>query len=178
VTTPAILSPGASAIPAELRDRAQWVAWKLTKRKQDKKPTKLPFDPATGRIASSTDPSTWGTLEQALARLAQGGYDGIGFVFAEDDPYTGIDLDYALDEAGELEPWARPIVERFPSYAERSPLGRGLHIIVKGTVPDGQGHRVPLKKTALWLDGAHPEAAVEMYSSGRFFTMTGEVWHA
>jgi putative DNA primase/helicase len=167
----------AAAIPPELRDRAQWVAWKLTRRKQDKKPTKLPFDPATGRMASSTDPATWGTLEQALARVDQGGYDGVGFVFTDADPYTGIDLDYALDEAGEAEPWARPIVERFASYTERSPSGRGLHIIIRGSVPDGQGHKVALRKTPLWVEGAHPEAAVEMYSSGRFFTMTGEVWH-
>jgi putative DNA primase/helicase len=165
------------AIPLELRERPQWLTWKLTKRKQAKKPTKAPFDPATGRMASSTDPSTWGTLEQALGRLGQGGYDGVGFVFAEDDPYTGIDLDYALNEAGELEPWARFIVERFASYTERSPSGRGLHIIIRGTIPDGQGHKRDLRKTPLWVDGAHPEAAVEMYSSGRFFTMTGELWH-
>jgi putative DNA primase/helicase len=175
VTTPA--APNVSAIPAELRERRQWLVWKLLQRKQDKKPTKVPHNPLTGRSASSTDPATWGTLEQAVERLSQGGYDGLGFVFTDEDPYTGIDLDRALDNAGALEPWARPIVERFASYTERSPSGTGLHIIIRGTVPDGQGHKVPLKKTPLWVEGAHPEAAVEMYSSGRFFTMTGEVWH-
>lgn len=165
------------AIPLELRQRDQWVTWKLIQRKQDKRPTKIPFDSKTGKNASTTDPKTWSTITQALERLSQGGYDGVGFVFCDDDPFTGIDLDHALSDAGELEPWARPIVGKFASYTELSPSRTGLHIIIRGTVPDGQGHRVDLKKTPLWIEGAHPEAAIEMYSSGRFFTMTGEVWH-
>jgi primase-polymerase (primpol)-like protein len=174
-----ILDVNATALPTEMRERRQWVAWKLIKRKQDKKPTKIPYNPATGTNASTTDPTTWGTIDQALDRLSQGGYDGIGFVFAEDDPYTGIDLDQALHaETGELEAWARPIVDRFASYTEISPSKTGLHIIIRGMVPDGQGHKVSLRKTPLWVDSAHPDAAIEMYSAGRFFTMTGGVWHA
>jgi putative DNA primase/helicase len=167
----------AAAFPAELIERNQWVAWKLIQRKQDAKPTKLPYDAKTGQMASSTDPTTWAGLQAALDRFSQGGYSGVGYVFAENDPYTGIDLDHALSDAGELELWARPIVERFNSYTELSPSRTGLHIIIRGKVPDGQGHLVKLRKTPLWREDAHPDAAIEMYSSGRFFTMTGEVWH-
>jgi putative DNA primase/helicase len=167
----------AAAFPAELVERNQWVTWKLIQRKTDKKPTKIPYDAKTGGNAKSTDPKTWASLNDALERIKQGGYDGVGYVFADDDPYTGIDLDHALSDAGELEPWARPIVAAFASYTELSPSRTGLHIIIRGIVPDGQGHRVELKKTPLWVEGAHPEAAIEMYSSGRFFTMTGEVWN-
>jgi putative DNA primase/helicase len=163
--------------PAELAERAQWVNWKLIQKRTDAKPTKIPYDAKTGGSASSTDPTTWASLEAALERLSQGGYDGVGYVFAEDDPYTGIDLDHALSDAGELEPWAQPIVAAFDSYTELSPSRTGLHIIIRGRVPDGQGHLVKLRKTPLWREDAHPDAAIEMYSSGRFFTMTGEVWH-
>jgi putative DNA primase/helicase len=166
-----------AAYPTELTDRVQWVNWKLIQRKQDKKPTKLPYDAKTGRMASSTDPATWASLKEALERFGQGGYDGVGYVFADDDPYTGIDLDHAVSDAGELEPWAKPIVTTFDSYTELSPSRTGLHIIIRGKVPDGQGHLVKLRKTPLWRDDAHPDAAIEIYSSGRFFTMTGEVWH-
>jgi putative DNA primase/helicase len=167
----------APTYPAELAARAQWVDWKLIQKRTDAKPTKIPYDAKTGRAASSTDPKTWASLEAALERFGQGGYDGVGYVFAEDDPYTGIDLDHALSDAGELEPWAQPIVKAFASYTELSPSRTGLHIIIRGKVPDGQGHLVKLRKTPLWREDAHPEAAIEMYSSGRFFTMTGEVWN-
>jgi putative DNA primase/helicase len=167
----------AMRFPTELAERNQWVVWKLTQRTRDARPTKIPFDAKTGGSASSTDPKTWASLDVALERFCPGGYSGVGFVFTEDDPYTGIDLDHALSEAGELEPWARPIVTAFASYTELSPSRTGLHIIIRGTIPDGVGHKVDLRKTPLWVKGAHPDAAIEMYSSGRFFTMSGEVWH-
>jgi primase-polymerase (primpol)-like protein len=99
-----------ASFPAELGARNQWVNWKLTQRKRDAKPTKIPYDAKTGGNAKSTDPKTWASLQEALERVSQGGYDGVGYVFSEDDPYTGIELDHALSGAGELEPWARPIV--------------------------------------------------------------------
>jgi putative DNA primase/helicase len=167
----------AATFPAELVKLNQWVNWKLTQRKTDAKPTKIPYNAKTGSSASTTDPKTWASLDEALDRVSQGGYSGVGYVFAEDDPYTGIDLDHALSDAGELEPWAQPIVKAFASYTELSPSRTGLHIIIRGTVPDGKGHKVDLRKTPLWRDDAHPNAAIEMYSSGRFFTFTGEVWH-
>src|SRR5215213_5756189 len=166
-----------ATFPAELSELDQWVDWKLIQKRTDAKPTKIPYDAKTGRAASSTNPNTWASLEEALKRLSQSGYDGVGYVFAEDDPYSGIDLDHALSDAGELELWAQPIVTAFASYTELSPSRTGLHIIIRGKVPDGQGHKVDLCKTPLWIEGAHPEAAIEIYSSGRFFTMSGEVWH-
>src|SRR5262249_30206676 len=75
-------------IPKELRDRAQWVVWKY--RKKNGKWTKVPFqarDPAAA--ASTTDPTTWATFDEAWAAyLEWRGHDGwrrvdgIGFVFS------------------------------------------------------------------------------------------------
>jgi primase-polymerase (primpol)-like protein len=80
-------------IPAELSERAQWVCWRSEVR--DGKPTKVPYCPTRPRErASTTDPETWGTFEQASAVE---GVDGIGYVFSEDDPYSGIDLDNCID---------------------------------------------------------------------------------
>jgi integrase len=75
-------------IPAELRDRPQWVGWRHEVR--DGKPTKVPRRPgAPSRNASSTDPATWASFEDARATVERGEADGIGYVFAAEDPYTG-----------------------------------------------------------------------------------------
>ncbi|MEG8039204.1 AAA family ATPase [Sphingomonas sp. LR60] len=78
-------------------------------------------------------------------------------MFGDDDPYTGIDLDdtHGDPEANRLQ---EKICREFDSYTEVSPSGTGLHIIVKGNVSCGRRR-----------DG------VEVYSSDRFFTMTGNI---
>lgn len=135
-------------IPNELRANNQWCCYD---------PAKRPINPHTGQLASVTDPATWGTFDQACAAVASGRGVGIGFVFTESDPFTGVDLD--VPEGGEPTEVQRRIFEAFPTYAEWSPSGRGIHIICRGKVPGG---------------GVRNSAAkVEVYSSGRYFTFTG-----
>jgi putative DNA primase/helicase len=145
------------AVPAELRLRAQWVVWRTEQR--DGEATKVPYRPAQPeRRASSSDVNSWGTFAQALAVLEQGKADGLGFAFSADDPYTGIDLDKCRDpETGLLEAEAAAVVQRLDSYSEVSPSGTGVHVILRATVP-GQRRR---------------RGSIEMYDSGRFFTVTG-----
>ena len=143
-------------LPEELRQRHQWVVWKLEER--DGKPTKVPYIAGGSGKASSTDSLTWRSFEEAVQALETGRYNGIGFVFSSGDPFAGVDLDDCRDpETGELEEWAAKIVEAFGSYAEVSQSGTGVHIIVKGKAPN--------KK----------RGKVEAYSSERYFTMTGRV---
>jgi hypothetical protein len=86
-------------VPAELRDRPQWVGCHITPSKdRPGKTAKLPIDPQTGSPASSTDNTTWGTFDQALAAVQHFRLRGVGFVFSDDDPYTGIDLDHCFPE--------------------------------------------------------------------------------
>lgn len=147
-------------VPAELRERRQWVCWRYEDR--GGKRTKVPVDPSTGANASSTDPGTWGTFEAAISRVGEGGVEGVGFVFTTDDPYVGVDLDGVLDpETGEAEGWAMEIVAELGSYTEVSPSGTGLHVFVEGEVPRG-GPKA--------LSNGH---AVEVYDRDRFFTVTG-----
>lgn len=123
-------------IPAELKSLPQWVGWKLVQR--DGKATKLPVNPKTGDLASSTDPSTWGTIQEALIATEKYGLPGIGFAFSEHDSFCGVDLDSCRNpETGEVELWAQQHIDRFNSYTETSPSGKGVHIILKGTLPPG-----------------------------------------
>jgi putative DNA primase/helicase len=143
-------------IPEELRQRRQWLVWKLEQR--DGKPTKIPYIAGGVGRASSTDSLTWRTFDEAVQALRTSRYDGIGFVFSSGDPYAGVDLDKCRDpKTGELKEWAREVVQNLGGYAEASPSGTGVHVIVRGKAPNKKRGRV------------------EAYSSERFFTMTGQV---
>src|SRR5215212_1114417 len=81
--------------PPELKAREQWVCWRYEQRGGKK--TKVPYYPHTGRLASATDTSTWCLYIEAADAVAAGRYDGLGFVFGEDDPYAGVDFDHVRD---------------------------------------------------------------------------------
>lgn len=144
-------------IPHEMRFYNQWIVWRYEE-SEGKKPTKNLYSPNWGTQASVTAPGTWGSYDDAVRAYNAGGWSGIGFVFTENDPYSGIDLD---DTDGDAEAHARQvrIFQDFPGYAEYSPSGTGLHIIVKGKVERGRRR-----------------SKIEIYSKERFFTMTGNVY--
>ena len=150
-TNPHILTLRAENIPEQLKTRPQWVVWKAV----GDKPDKVPYSARSGRKASSTDLLTWSTFQEALDAYENGEYAGLGFVFSSADPYTGVDLDNCVDENGEIAGWALEIIRYFDSYTERSATGTGLHVIVRGDVPNRR------------------KGDVEVYSSKRFFTVTG-----
>lgn len=137
--------------------------------------SKKPVAPCTFYGASSTDPKTWGTFEQAVQSVGhscrvgndEGIVGGIGFVFAP--PYCGIDIDHCIaPETGEVNAQALVIVNKMYSYTEISPSGTGLHIIYKGNI-----HPEWKKKAANALgEGIH----LEMYQTGRYFTITGKIF--
>ena len=143
-------------LPDALTARDQWICWRGEER--DGKVTKVPVDPRSGEYASTTDPTTWTSVEAALVSVEPAKADGIGFVFTEDDPIVGVDLDDCRDpESGTLEEWARDIIIRLDSYAEVSPSGTGVHVLAEGELPDGRSR----------------SGDVEMYETSRFFTVTG-----
>jgi primase-polymerase (primpol)-like protein len=151
-------------IPAELLTLRQWVGWKF--HRHDDRWTKVPINPHTWRKASVTNPQAWGSFQEALEAVQRFELDGIGFVFSEGDPYAGIDLDNAILESspGEalLKDWAAVICGHLDSYAEISPSGKGVKLIVRGTLPKGRGRRSKFE-----------DGAVELYCKSRFFTLTG-----
>jgi putative DNA primase/helicase len=148
-----LLSVRAESIPEELKTRPQWVMWKAV----GDKPDKVPYSARSGRRASSTDLLTWSTFQEALKAYENGDFAGLGFVFSSADPYTGIDIDRCVDDHGKIALWALEIVRYFNSYTELSASGSGLHIIVRGEVPNRR------------------KGEVEVYSSKRYFSVTGHI---
>ena len=133
-------------IPQELKQLKQWVCWAGDK---------LPKNPYTGGNAMSNNPSTWADYDTAVKAVSKYHFDGIGFMFAP--PYFGVDLDKCIDDTDFVDEF----VEGLRSYNEISKSGNGIHIICKGSLPEGNRRR----------------GRVEMYSEGRYFIMTGKQYN-
>lgn len=145
-------------IPDELKQYKQFILWRY----EDvgaKKPTKVPYS-IRGTTASVIEPNDWSSFNDVLWAYRNGNYSGIGFVFTEWDPLAFIDLDDTQGNQADLQRQIK-ILKEFDSYSEVSPSGQGLHIIVKGNIPQGR-----------------KRSHIEIYSSGRYATMTGKVYES
>jgi len=78
---------------------------------------------------------------------------GLGVVLQP--PFIGIDLDDCFDSDKGLNQFAKDTIRNLNSYTECSP-STGIHIFCKGSIPNA------VKKTE-----------IEIYQTGRFFTVTG-----
>ena len=156
-------------IPPELR-RQPFTLWRASPSPDGKKPAKVPFrvdEPE--RRASSTDPSTWASFEDAVdaygllsaARRVHptlGPIAGIAVVLTAAAEIFCLDLDRVLD--GErLDPRAAALVDAFGTFTEISPSGSGLHLFGRGHVP-----------AAIRGD------QVELYGDRRVICLTGHRW--
>lgn len=147
-----------SNIPDELKQRKQWVCWRLET--VAGKETKVPYQ-VDGNKAESSTSDTWNTFEAVCAAVPKRRFNGIGFVVSEDDPYTFVDLDHVITD-GEITPAAAGIVHALDSYTEYSHSGTGLHIFVKASKP---GIRCKSAKLQ-----------TEIYDSGRYAIFTGNLY--
>lgn len=137
--------PNVSQLPPAMRGAKRWLVHK----------NKVPFypngKPRSGELDGATDCQNLGTLDDALAALPTGRFDGLGFALGFDGNgyWQGIDLDKV--EANGLQGLANAL----PGYREYSPSGQGCHAIGFGC-----------KFSAIKLNG------IEAYSEGRYFTVT------
>ena len=140
-----------SKIPNELTKLDQWVcAWEGSK---------CPMSAYGYEGASSSDPSTWASFEQAAGCVEQGFYDYIGFVFQKENGLVGIDIDTGYDD-GLLNSLCVDVIKHTMSYTEKSKSGRGVHIFIKGTLP---------------FSGRNNQDGIEIYCEKRYFITTGKV---
>ncbi|MBL7130686.1 MAG: hypothetical protein ISS45_04715 [Candidatus Omnitrophica bacterium] len=142
-----------TVIPDELRKLKTWVGY-ITKQNGGRV-DKIPMNVLTGCPAKSNDPATWTDFDNAVGLAVQRNYAGIGFMFQP--PYVGLDFDHCVKD-GVISSQAQDILKLLNTYSEFSPSGRGIHAICKGDIPRAR------KISKLGL---------EIYTKGRFFTVTG-----
>ena len=136
-------------IPEDLKSLDQWV---LANRYE-----KQPYD-IFGLPASVSDPQTWGSFPKCWRAVENGNADYLGFVF-HDNGIVGIDIDDGFCD-GIPTALCVDIMSACTSYTEVSRSGRGVHILVRGDIPFG---------------GRNNRHGVEIYKTGRYFIMTGDV---
>jgi hypothetical protein len=156
-----------------------WVAWREEQRNGDA--TKVPYNPRTGREAKSTDSATWATRGEAetWAIINRG---GVGIVLSPinggDCCLCGIDLDTCRDPNTEtFQDWAQEVIDRFSTYTEVSPSRTGAKLLFTHAAADipaverlFNGHGGRQFKNG----GGKHCPAIEIYRTGRYFTVTDE----
>lgn len=156
----------------ELKNQKIWICWNYIE-DEDGKITKKPISYKNTATGTSEEYSkTWCTFEEVKTAKEKYSFDGVGYVIPKG--YFGIDIDKRSFE----DDITKDILSRFDmTYTEKSPSGKGLHIIGK----------VDLTKISKNADGTklnekyyqkNPHNKIECYIGGltnRFFTYTGDV---
>ena len=137
----------------QFKDKKIWVNWRPMKVKG--RISKLPYQ-TNGRMASSTDETTWSTYEQVKKESPN-----VGIIFSPEKTLLGVDIDHCLIdnkiEHEQKEAIAQFIIES-DTYSEVSPSGSGIHSFFNLTAP-------------IQLE-ANRKGGFECYTSGRYFTVT------
>lgn len=137
-----------------MKERKNFILWKLETDAKGRQ-RKIPYSPLYDGKASTTNPDTWTTYENAMESLKTGKYNGIGYVL--DEGIVFIDLDHCRAADGSLTPLAHNIIGNFTdTFVEISQSKTGLHIFALGTIPQ-----------------AVETKAIEMYVSKRYAALTG-----
>ena len=152
-------------LPEAMKALPQWLVWRSESYAGDKKPRKVPYyvtgAKRSGGQGEADDRARLCSFERAMEALRSGRWTGLGFAFLPGDGLIGIDIDGAIDpDTGEIKQHLAEIIEKCASYTERSPSGRGVHIIVAGECKTFKDNRI----------------GVEVFCSSQFFTCTGDRW--
>ena len=154
-------------IPQELREIKRWVTWNA-EAPVGEKPKKVPYVPGVvGRKASSTDPTTWGTCDQAFDSYGIGymlwdSLDGVGLVL-NGDGLVAVDLDNCVVDGKPSEESMALLDSLEAGYIEISPSGKGLRAF-------GYGEQL-----SAGVNGSRDGLKAEFYSTGRYLTVTGSI---
>jgi hypothetical protein len=156
-----------------LTKQKRWVVWRWELRENKKTGanvwTKPPFRCSKPKLAAkSNDANTWDSYEAAVAAVAAGLADGIGFML-KDSEVAAADLDHVRDaQTGELIGWAKRLcvgADSLGLYREVTVSGCGLRFIGLS-----QGNELHRKFTFNRKNGA----GIELYRNcARYITISG-----
>lgn len=122
--------------PVGWQQQGRYLPWRAVARPNGTM-GKVPLG-GTGHPVNPLNPHAWQSWASAWQVVAAGGADGVGLTLTPALGLTAIDLDACLTPTGDLTPRAARVLETFAvAYAEYSPSGQGLHVLVRGTCPSG-----------------------------------------
>ncbi|MDZ7918499.1 MAG: hypothetical protein U5O12_00425 [Rhodoferax sp.] len=149
--TPTIRPFNGDNIPDSLKENPRWAPWRAVWNEKRQKFDKIPAHAKAPYYGISTaKPERWYSFEAALKAYRDNPtlFAGVGYVMTVPHDVVGIDLDDCVVD-NTIAPWAQEVVDQLGSYTELSPSGKGLRILVEGTVPhDWTNHEVGID--GLW----------------------------
>ncbi len=150
-------------IPVELRSLPQWAVFR-TYTDNEGKHKKVIISPVNSKFAKCNEPETWADFETAKRYCQKYRYKGL--VFALTEGITFIDIDHAIDKkTGEIlsEEAKQLMLLLSDTYIERSVSGTGIHILMRGSLPENARNR-------------NDKKGLEMYDTNRFICVTGDLF--
>ena len=105
------------SIPQELKEQNIWIL-----RDQEKRP----YHAITHQLVNPIVKDNWSAYSIAIANC-----NGYGLGIGLPRPLCGIDIDNCIIN-GQPDERAVKLIDRFNSYTELSPSGRGIRILIKG----------------------------------------------
>lgn len=143
-----------AGIPGLLKVRHQWALWQYTTDAAGR--TSKPPRQPDGEPADGANPATWSSFDECLDAYRAGGWDGLSYAFVESQNVLAFDLDHFREHQTRNE----QLVRALDSYTEWSPGGDGVHVWLRGRLPDGRRRRDD----------------IEIYSRRRFLSVTGQLY--
>jgi len=154
------MNPKPENFPAELKTKPNWVAWR--------KQTKVPVNPRNLDNAKSNNPTTWGTIAEALKAVQNnpGRIGGVGINPVQE--LVVVDFDDVCP-GGKLSDEVLDAITKTGSYWEFSPSGNGLKGLFFAKA--GMGYlNIPKKKVRF-----HGIPVAEVWNDGKYTTLTGNL---
>jgi hypothetical protein len=152
-----IYDPSYALVPSTIKSEKMWLVFELRWEPETKKFNKTPYNPISAK--KENDPATGISFADAAATLTNWNSSVKKFVLGVyiEPPYTVVDIDGCRDPGtGIIAEWAMAVIRELDSYAEASPSGTGVHVIVTAQKP-----------------GQRCKKGIEIYSTGRPLTVTG-----
>lgn len=149
-------------IPIEMQALPQWAVYRSYTDNTGKQ-KKVIISPNDSKFAKSNEAETWADFDTAKRYCLKNSFKGL--VFALTNGITFIDIDHAIDKnTGEIvSEEAKQLMQLLTdTYTERSVSGTGIHILMRGSLPQNARNR-------------NDKKGLEMYDTYRFVCLTGDL---
>lgn len=153
-------------VPDAMKALKNWCVFRTKYNPETERQDKFVISPTDGKWAKTNDPDTWVDFETAIKYAEENDCAGLSFALDGKCGITCIDLDKSISKDGKLTESAEKLTQELAeTYTETSVSGNGIHIFVADDI---------LRKT--YKNRADlPDGEIEVYDSGRFISMTGNM---